>query len=124
MKRRKSERIDSKKLATLVAEIAENKKAKAIKIFNVQSFTPIADYFVLCSSESKPQLKAIMDSISVEVKKKRSGEKSFIRFEGMIDSGWVILDLGPVVVHIMDEECRSFYNLEELWGKAAIVYHM
>ena len=111
---------DSKALATFAADIALGKKAKDIKIFNVKSTTPIADYFVLASCESGPQLKATMTSIVEEAKKGRKR----VRSEGMIDSGWVIIDLGSVVVHLMNEELRDYYNLDELWGKASIVYHM
>jgi ribosome-associated protein len=111
---------NSKALATFAADIALGKKAKDIKMFNAKSATPIADYFVLASCESRPQLKATMTSIVEEAKK--GGER--VHYEGVIDSGWVIIDFGSVVVHLMNEEIRDYYNLDELWGSAAMVYHM
>ena len=54
--------------------------------------------------------------------KSKKNIKQF-RWEGVTGSGWVILDLGSIVVHVMDESERKYYNLEGLWGKDAIIYH-
>jgi ribosome-associated protein len=75
---------------------------------------------VICSAESNPQLRAIEKEIDNRLRKNKI--KGF-RWEGLVRSGWVVLDLGPVVAHIMGEAEREYYNLEELWGKEAIIYH-
>lgn len=80
----------------------------------------LVDYLVICSGESTPQIRAIEKEIDAQLRKNKI--KGF-RWEGVISSGWVILDLGNVVVHVMGEVEREYYNLEDLWDKEAIVYH-
>ena len=80
----------------------------------------LVDYFVICSVESEPQLRAVEKEIDKNLRAHKI--KSF-RWEGKITSGWIILDLGDIVVHIMNEYERGYYKLEELWEKDAIIYH-
>ena len=119
-KEKKKKGISSRQLSSLVVKAAENKSAKDIKMIDVRKSTDLTDFFVLCSGESSPQLKAILESIEENIKKvTKKGPK----WEGSINSNWLILDLGDVIVHIMGEEERKKYNLEELWEKSAIIYH-
>ena len=74
-----------------------------------------ADYFVLCNGETERQLKAIYDEIGHVLKKEQIRP---LHFEGTLDSGWLLLDFGDVIVHIFAPLEREFYNLDELWGKA------
>jgi ribosome-associated protein len=104
-----------------VAKAAEDKKADNIKVLDVKKATPLTDYFVICTGESGPQMKAISSHIEEELRSK--GGKS-LRWEGKLNSKWLILDLGRVVVHIMSKEERERSNLEGLWEKKAIVYHL
>ena len=120
MTRKKRKKISSRQLSSLVAKAAEKKSAMDIKIIDVRKSTDLTDYFILCSGESSPQLIAILKEIIGEVKK-AGGERP--KWEGSVNSSWFILDLGDVVVHIMGEEERKKYNLEELWEKSAIIYH-
>lgn len=78
----------------------------------------LADYFVLCNAESKPQFRAILEE--VEKQAKAAGGRR-LHVEGEAESGWVLLDYGAVVVHIFDPELRAYYNLEELWKEARLV---
>ena len=75
---------------------------------------------MICSGDSAPQIRAIEKEIDNRLR--RNKIKGF-RWEGEVKSGWVVLDLGEIVVHIMGEAERAYYKLEELWGKEAIVYH-
>jgi len=107
-------------LKILLEEIAaagEAKQALDIVILNVRKASRVIDYMVIMSVESRPQLKAVTKEIDRRIKEK-------IRWEGEIESGWVILDLGEVVVHVMDPELRAYYDLENLWGTEAVVYHI
>ena len=77
--------------------------------------------------ESGPQLRAIAKEIDLALRK--HAIKDFI-WEGVMSSGracrqagWLVLDLGSIVIHVLGETERAYYNLEELWGKGAIVYH-
>jgi ribosome-associated protein len=77
-----------------------------------------ADYFLICSGESGPQIKAIHDEIEVRLKK--AGVKP-IHTEGSIGSGWLLLDYGSLIVHIFSPKEREYYQLEKLWGEASMV---
>lgn len=107
-------------MKTIIEKIVaagEEKQAKDIIVLNVRNASRAIDYLIIMSAESAPQIKAITKEIDSKVKES-------IRWEGEIKSGWVILDIGSIVVHIMDPEQRAYYNLEELWGKEAIVFHL
>jgi ribosome-associated protein len=105
----------------VIARAAAEKKAEEIKIIDVHQASAVTSYFVIVSGGSPPQLRAIAEEITAALKKKKI--KGFA-LEGELGSGWVVLDAGPVVAHIMGIKERRYYNLEELWGKQGIVYHL
>lgn len=109
--------MDSKKLAFKLAELALNKKAEDIKILDLRKITPIADFFVICTANSEPQVKAIANEILVGAK--NEGETVWHK-EGTNMKSWVLLDFIDVVVHVFLRETRGFYSLEKLWGDAEI----
>ena len=74
-----------------------------------------ADYFVICSGESERQIKTIYDEVAHALKKE--GVSPHHR-EGTLDSGWLLLDFGDVIVHIFAPFEREYYQLGELWGEA------
>jgi ribosome-associated protein len=78
----------------------------------------LADYFVICTTESTPQTRAVIDE--VEKQAKAAGAR-LLRVEGEHDSGWVLLDFGSVVAHVFNPELREYYNLEGLWKQARLV---
>ncbi len=77
-----------------------------------------ADYFVICSGQSRRQLEAIRDEIEEALKK--DGARPLHR-EGSMDSGWILLDFGSVIVHIFDPAQREYYQLDDLWSRAPAV---
>jgi ribosome-associated protein len=89
-----------------------------IVLLDMEDVSLLADYFVICSAESTPQFKAIVDE--VEKQTKQVGTRR-LREEGKPASGWVLLDYGAVVVHVFDPELRDFYDLEGLWNEARLV---
>ncbi|MEA2021810.1 MAG: ribosome silencing factor [Candidatus Caldatribacteriota bacterium] len=102
-------------IARIIASAANEKIAKDTIILDLNHLTLIADYFVITSGDSSPQLKAISNYIM------RTAKKSKIRllnFEGRPETGWILLDYGDVVVHIFSKEKREFYNLEYIWQEA------
>ncbi|MBU0686743.1 MAG: ribosome silencing factor [Candidatus Margulisbacteria bacterium] len=112
--------IENLKLTEIIVEAASDKKAKDIKVIDISKRSTIASFFVICTGESTPQLKAIRDAIE---DKARAHKVKNIILEGDPKSGWMIVDLGGVLVHIMSPKERAFYNLEELWGESGIIYH-
>jgi iojap-like ribosome-associated protein len=87
-------------------------------MLDIREVSTIADYFVICSAESDRQIRAVVESIDEDIKKKTGVDP---RIEGTPDTGWVVLDYGDVVVHVFSEEQREFYRLERLWSQAAPV---
>ncbi|MCH8275507.1 MAG: ribosome silencing factor [Armatimonadetes bacterium] len=97
--------------AERIREIAEQAKAERIETLDVRDKTAMTDYFVVCSGTSDLHMRSIADRIAETMK------EAHIRphhIEGE-DSGWVLLDYGDVVCHVMREEQRQFYDLESLW---------
>lgn len=109
--------LDSKKLALKLANLALTKKAEDIKVLDLRKLTTIADFFVVCTAHSDPQVKAIADAVLDGSKK--LGERVWHK-EGMTQKSWVLLDFVDVVVHIFLRDTRTFYGLEKLWGDAEI----
>ena len=101
--------------ALLCAEGADSKKAFDILILDIRAFTVIADYFVICSGSNTTQVNAIADSIGHTLA--QAGIR-YSHVEGTADARWVLMDYGDVVVHVFDEETRTYYSLEKLWGEA------
>jgi ribosome-associated protein len=89
--------------------------AQDIEVLNVSKVFLIADYFVICSSNSSVQSKSIALKIEEELQKQGI---SLIGREGIEDARWILLDSGSIIVHIFEEEARQFYDLENLWGDA------
>ncbi len=90
-------------------------------MLDMRDVTLLADYYVLCDSTSTRQINAISDELVQELK--RAGTKIPIT-EGTPESGWVLVDLGDVIVHIFSPEQRVYYDLETLWDDAPIVMRM
>ena len=109
-----------KQIVELIEQAAEAKQAVDIRALDVRKSSNIVDYLVIASGESEPQLKAIEKEIDNRLREHKI--KGF-RWQGLSNSGWLVLDLGSIVVHLMGTKEREFYNLEDLWGKEAIVYH-
>jgi len=100
-----------------VAELMLEKKATNIKIFDVKKITTMTDYFIICSSDSEPQTKAI--SINIEKKMKKKGIKP-ISIEGQNKLEWVLMDYITFIIHIFRDDKRKFYDLDRLWADAKI----
>jgi ribosome-associated protein len=111
--------MDSKKLAVLCRELAENRKAENIVILDLQKVTPassVTDYFVIASGTSEPHLRAITDEITEKLREEHELRPRAV--DGTLHTGWVVLDYFDVIVHVMRADVRERYNLEGLWGDA------
>jgi ribosome-associated protein len=106
--------MESRKLAELCRELAENKKAENIVVLDVREVSSITDYFVIATGTSEPHLRAIVEEIRDELAEKHGLHPSGT--EGGLQTAWVVLDYFDVIVHVMRAEAREHYNLEALWG--------
>jgi ribosome-associated protein len=99
----------------LAVEAAQDKQALDITVLNLGGSGAFADYFVLCSGSSGPQIQAIGEA--VEERLHRNGRRVTHR-EGRGGGEWYLLDYGFLVVHIFSERARQYYDLERLWRNA------
>lgn len=110
--------MEASELARMVVEAASDKQAEDIVMLDMRNVCNFADYFVICSGGSSRQTQAIAE----EIDKVLSGAGvEPDRREGDVDSGWLLLDYGDVIIHIFDSEIREYYRLEKLWSKATPV---
>lgn len=105
-------------LAKKIAEAAADKQASNVVLLDTRGICSFADYFVICSGESDRQMEAIRQAIA-EVLKKEAVVPHHL--EGDSRSGWMLLDLGAIVIHMFAPFEREYYQLEKLWNKAPIV---
>jgi ribosome-associated protein len=92
-----------------------SKKANDVVILDLKKLTSATDHFVMCSTDSDTQVKAIADAVQNGMEE--LGENVWHK-EGYHALRWIVLDYVDVVVHIFHKEERSFYNLDRLWGDA------
>lgn len=106
----------SLQLALAAARTADENRGQDIAVLDMRSITPVFDYFVIVTGNSRRQLHAISEEIDHcledELGDKRMG------IEGYNESRWILLDYGTVVIHLFDAETRDFYALEQFWGAA------
>jgi ribosome-associated protein len=108
--------MDSKKLALLCRDLAENKKAENIVILDVKKVSTITDYFVVATGTSEPHLRAITNEIKDHLRDEYDLRPRAI--DGDLQTPWQVLDFFDVIVHVMRQDVREKYDLETLWGDA------
>jgi ribosome-associated protein len=111
--------MDSRKLALLCREFADNKKAEDIVILDVRELSSVTDYFVIASGTSEPHLRAIVDEITDKLRQEHEERPRAV--DGALKTAWVVLDYFDVIVHVMRPDVRERYDLETLWGDASRV---
>ena len=87
-------------------------------MLDIRQTSSFADYFVICSAESNRQMQAVCDEIESVLGKEGI---NVYRREGNLDSGWMLLDFGEVIVHVFAPSQREYYELERLWSKGTPV---
>lgn len=101
------------KLAKIAVAALEDIKGRDIVAFNVKKMTALFDKVIIASGDSNRQVRALAGNVCEEVKK--AGGKVYST-EGEQTGEWVLVDLGAVIVHVMQPAIRQYYNLEEIWG--------
>ena len=107
--------LSAPELLRLAAAAAASKKATDLVGLDLSGLDGVADYFLICSGASEPQVKAIAEE--VEDKLRAHGARPW-HVEGREFRRWVLLDFVDVVVHVFHERTRDYYLLERLWGDA------
>ena len=105
-----------KELAEFCARCADDKLAENIKVISVGAVSSIADYYVIATANSEPQLHALCSEIERRVRDEYKLHPA--RTDGVGTGGWNLIDFSAVLVHLMTPEMRERYNLEGLWEEA------
>ena len=107
--------LRAEEIARLATELASEKQARDIAMLDVRGICSFADYFVICTGDTKRHIEAIWAAID-EVLRARNVAPH--HSEGTPDSGWMLADFGSVIVHIFAPLERDYYQLDKLWSKA------
>lgn len=105
--------MDIKKLQTLVVDALDDVKGQDIQVFDTVHLTSLFDRIAVVSGTSNRQTKALASSVRDKVK---DAGGDVIGIEGEDTGEWVLVDLGDMIVHIMQPAIRQYYRLEEIWG--------
>jgi ribosome-associated protein len=106
--------LNIEQLKQLVIEALEDVKGVDIRVFDVRDKSSVTDVMVVASGNTARQVKALADNVAE--KAKLAGVRP-LGMEGEQHGEWILVDLGDLVVHIMQPSVRDFYNLEKLWGE-------
>ena len=117
MTKKKKPVENSQQIASQIADLMLDKKALDIQILDVRGLTTLTDFFVICTSESQPQSRAICNHLEDEMLKEDI--KPWHK-EGLEKLDWVLVDFVNIVAQIFSRETREYYDFERLWGDAKI----
>lgn len=108
----------TKTMAATAYKALDEKKGEDIKIIQISGISIMADYFIIASAGSTPQVQALINNVEEKMHEQGYSVK---RIEGTKNSSWVLMDYGDVVVHIFDREDRLFYDLERIWSDGKMI---
>ena len=109
------EDLDTEERLEIIVRAADAVKATDLIALDLRGLTIIADFFVICTGKSSIQIRGIADRM--EEKMRERGYRK-LRMEGYQEATWILIDFGDVVAHVMAEEQRAFFRLEEFWSEA------
>lgn len=104
--------MKSKEILSIAANALNEKKAICLSALKVDDLTVLTEYFLLCTATSSTHVKALADE--AEFKLAEAGITPH-HIEGK-STGWILLDYGSVIIHVMSKEARDFYNLDKMWS--------
>ncbi len=99
-----------------------DKKGSDILLLDIRDHAVFADYFLICNGENERQLKALAEDVAQDAKE--DAHIKVLGIEGEPMSGWVLIDLGDLVVHLFSPDKRAYYRLEDIWDRSRVVMHI
>ena len=105
--------MQAEEICNAAIDALEDIKAEDIVVMDVRKMSSLFDYVIVASAESTRQTRALVGHLQDKIK--ASGGQ-VLGVEGEASGEWVLVDLGDVIVHVMQPAVRSYYNLEQLWG--------
>ena len=105
--------MNASQLEKIVVAALEDIKGRDIEVINTAKLTPLFERIVIACGDSNRQVRSLARNVQDKV---REAGADILSTEGEASGEWVLVDLGDIVVHVMQPAIRSYYNLEELWG--------
>lgn len=116
MKQKKGTNLAELSLRDRIVEILEDRKAEAIEVISIKERSTLTDDFIICNGTSNTHVRALTDELIRRLEVEDGLEP--LHEEGRDSNRWVLLDYGPVIVHIFHPEEREFYSLDKLWRRS------
>ena len=110
--------MPEKKLQNICQKSLEDNKAENILSLDIEGISSFADVIMIATANSNRHAKSLADKLVESIK---ASNKNVLNVEGKVESGWILVDCGGVVVNIMKEDIREFYDLEGLWGENTLL---
>ena len=110
--------MSEKNLQNICKKSLENNKAENILALDIEGISSFADVIMIATANSNRHAKSLADKLVESIK---ANNKNILNVEGKVESGWILVDCGGVVVNIMKEDIREFYDLEGLWGENTLL---
>lgn len=110
--------VDRQAIIKEIVDILENKKCENISILNLEEVNSYLSIFIICTVKTTTQGKAVCKDLVKSMKGYKLNSGVANKVETSLDSGWILVDLGEIFVHIMTQELRNYYDLDRLWGDA------
>lgn len=105
--------LQGQELRDFIADKVDDLKARDVQVIDISDKSDVAEFLVICSGNSKTHVRSIAKHVALQAK--QSGIPA-LGLEGEQDSEWVLVDFGDVILHVMQDVTRDFYQLEKLWG--------
>jgi ribosome-associated protein len=110
--------LSEKNLQNICKKSLEDNKAENILALDIEGISSFADVIIIATANSNRHAKSLADKLVESIK---ANNKNILSVEGKVESGWILVDCGGVVVNIMKEDIREFYDLEGLWGENTLL---
>jgi ribosome-associated protein len=110
--------LSEKNLQNICKKSLEDNKAENILALDIEGISSFADVIMIATANSNRHAKSLADKLVESIK---ASNINILNVEGKVESGWILVDCGGVVVNIMKEEVREFYDLEGLWGENTLL---
>lgn len=109
--------MQGQELYDFIVDKLDDSKAQNIQVLDVVGKSTITDCMIVCSGTSSRHVNAIAEHLVMDAKE---AKLNYLSMQGRDTGEWVLVDLGDVIVHVMQDETRDFYELEKLWGGPAV----
>ena len=110
--------MPKKKLAEICKDSLSDSKAENILNLDVKGISSFADEIIIATANSNRHAKSVSEKL---VNKLKQDKVHIIGVDGEVESGWILVDCGRIIINIMKKEEREFYDLEGLWGEKTLL---